>query len=387
MGISIFSFTSTLILLGLFILILHPWIRRRENAAFVHPLIWIITMLLPFIRLLLPIEFFFTRNIKSTVIATAIYDLLEKSLYGIPVFTLLNFAIMVWSVGSIIAFFSVYSRYQRITHIYKNANRCTNCKAWRILKSYEKQFPKVSCIDIRESTLISEPMIFGVRKPVLLIPKLHYNITELQSIMGHELGHFINGDIWIKWMLEAISATFWWFPPVYLLRQHTYNCMEVRADRFAVHKEGLEKRIKYLDSLVRIASRQQNVPQNNIAFSATLLGDATAKTLRIRFLAIKEIQNISAIRIKSVALMLMLFTTMFLSFAFVIRPDFSNSEYVISDFTNTFGADDLETGNFYLVPYEDGYNLYNGSVYMGFLDDRDQTPPFSNLPIMQHPQN
>lgn len=41
-------------------------------------------------------------------------------------------------------------------------------------------------------------MIFGIRKPYILIPDLNFSKKEWYYILRHEIAHFYHGDLLIK---------------------------------------------------------------------------------------------------------------------------------------------------------------------------------------------
>ncbi len=64
--------------------------------------------------------------------------------------------------------------------------------------------------------IISSPMLFGVRKPIILLPDLDYSQADLEMIITHETVHYKRKDIWYKFILLLANAVHWFNPIINL---------------------------------------------------------------------------------------------------------------------------------------------------------------------------
>jgi beta-lactamase regulating signal transducer with metallopeptidase domain len=75
-------------------------------------------------------------------------------------------------------------------------------------------------VTVKSSPSLLEPGLFGVFKPVVLLPQglmTHLSDSERDSILAHELGHLRRRDNVTAAIHMAVEALFWFYPPVWLI--------------------------------------------------------------------------------------------------------------------------------------------------------------------------
>jgi beta-lactamase regulating signal transducer with metallopeptidase domain len=90
---------------------------------------------------------------------------------------------------------------------------------------------------MRVSDQISEPLLAGARRPVILLPKALVARTEaarLELICGHELAHLKRGDNWRLLLEHLLGGLFWMVPPYAALRGRAAAVREELCDRLAL---------------------------------------------------------------------------------------------------------------------------------------------------------
>ena len=85
-------------------------------------------------------------------------------------------------------------------------------------------------IRVIETTLVNTPMIAGLMKPTIYLPKIIFSDTELYNILLHEWTHYIHKDIWIKFLLKLLCIIYWWNPFLYLLKHDIDDTLEIKCD-------------------------------------------------------------------------------------------------------------------------------------------------------------
>ncbi|MBI1353884.1 MAG: TonB family protein [Acidobacteria bacterium] len=112
-------------------------------------------------------------------------------------------------------------------------------------------------LGVRAECLVSDelpgPLTFGLRRPVVLVPRSLLDLPELQqrAVLAHELLHVRNRD-WLKLLgLEAVRCLFWFHPLIRILLNRLNEVRELLVDRRTIELTG--DRRSYLEALVETA--------------------------------------------------------------------------------------------------------------------------------------
>lgn len=122
----------------------------------------------------------------------------------------------------------------------------------------------------------------GFFHPRILLP---HNVEELSqetvdSILRHELSHFLGGDLWIKLGVQILSCALWWNPVMPFLSQSVEQLLELRCDRRACRDLTDEARLSYADALLQVI---QNNPPAKQKVSLSFLGASEDARIVQRF--------------------------------------------------------------------------------------------------------
>ncbi len=107
-------------------------------------------------------------------------------------------------------------------------------------------------IDIKICKTVSTPMVFGLIKPVLLLPDMKFDSTDLPIILRHELIHFKRHDIWVKLLLIAAKTVHWFNPVVYLMYRAANKDIELACDAEVVKNKDSKYRRLYCEAIMRL---------------------------------------------------------------------------------------------------------------------------------------
>jgi uncharacterized protein (TIGR03435 family) len=124
----------------------------------------------------------------------------------------------IWAVGSLALVFSGWFRWRRMQTVLRSASPL----------ALEIGVPVLS------SASLIEPGVFGVFRPVLLLPDgiaSHLAPAELQAILAHELCHVRRRDNLVTMMHMVVEALFWFHPVVWwvgarLMEEREHACDE-----------------------------------------------------------------------------------------------------------------------------------------------------------------
>lgn len=122
-------------------------------------------------------------------------------------------------------------------------------------------------IDIRESRIIDSPMIIGLIKPVLLIPK---DITpqDIELIFRHEFIHLKRKDIFYKAVIFLSSIIHWFNPTVHIMGKIAREDLELSCDEEMTKDMCRADKIRYSKALIGAITRVR-MPIYTTSFSGT----------------------------------------------------------------------------------------------------------------------
>ncbi len=108
-------------------------------------------------------------------------------------------------------------------------------------------------ITTRVSEKISSPLIIGVFRPTLLLPKTSLTQEQLHNILSHEITHLKRNDIIYKWFVSFVKCFCWYNPAVYLIsRQINIDC-EISCDLAVVEKMNDTEKKSYIETILALS--------------------------------------------------------------------------------------------------------------------------------------
>ncbi len=129
------------------------------------------------------------------------------------------------------------------------------------------------------------PMLFGLRKPRLLLPQhlRNFDAAQQQLIVEHELMHWRRRDL--QWLsVGIVLQTLLWFNPfMRMLRSSLSWAQELGCDRDVLRSRSPAQRKDYAAALVAQLRLQRATPATALAF-----GGVCASTLAARIALIRE---------------------------------------------------------------------------------------------------
>jgi murein DD-endopeptidase MepM/ murein hydrolase activator NlpD len=142
----------------------------------------------------------------------------------------------------------------------------------------------VTCVAVFETELAVSPMLIGVWKPILLLPRhlRQFDILQQQMIIAHELTHLRRRDP--IWMAASIAAqTILWFNPVMrALGERLTWAQELSCDQHVLAGRPQPQRQAYAAALVSQLKLQRGGFGVALAFGGRDATTLTARMLRIR---------------------------------------------------------------------------------------------------------
>jgi bla regulator protein blaR1 len=205
----------------------------RNNAATVRHLLWLtasIKFLIPF-SLLIAMGSRIPWRVESTPRAAAVMLELghstEKPVHNpkepqrVPPVKPTGLGVPLWVVGSIVVLTARLIRVRRVAAMVRDA----------------EPFQQGGKLDIRITTDTLEPGVFGILRPVLMLPAgVFSSLSEpqLESIFGHELCHIRRRDNLTAAIHAVVEILFWFHPLVWWIGRQLIAERERACDEAVV---------------------------------------------------------------------------------------------------------------------------------------------------------
>jgi beta-lactamase regulating signal transducer with metallopeptidase domain len=139
-------------------------------------------------------------------------------------------------------------------------------------------------IELYTNSLVSSPLLMGIRKPYVILPAMPAGGTEFRYICLHELTHYKCGDIFYKWMMQIVLCLHWFNPLVHLMVRETTRLCELSCDSALIQKLSAQERILYgdtlLDSLKNPGEYREGIAALTLSENASRLSERLSEIKR-----------------------------------------------------------------------------------------------------------
>jgi len=317
-------------------------------------------------RCVFPLDFpGFTQNISLTgafvAADTALYESVIPDGYLGGGLTRLMILSAVWISGTTglwIKFFRQYYKNICFLGIYADIN---SGPVYEMAVELAKK-QKIWKVRILQDPSIDRPMVCGILYPRILLPDKEYTEDELRYILSHELAHWKNGDMWVRFVTILICYLFWWNPASYLLLYRLEETLEFRCDATVVASKCIsdDERLLYLDAILRAIEDKKEYNNKKLLFSvhsemagrgmskedfqrrANIIGDYKPNPKKERRIAIF-----------TTAIMIV---ALIFSYRFIIQPYYYVPE---KEYQTDLGFFQVPSEDIYLVEEDDGtFSVY-----------------------------
>lgn len=167
-----------------------------------------------------------------------------------------NIVAMIWIAG--IALSAVYHavRHFRFRHLVLR---------WHSAPSKEEELVLAFACEIsevrnpprlRKCTVVHSPMLVGLIRPTILLPKHDFRENEIISIFQHELTHLKRHDLWIKALFLLTVCLHWWNPLVWRLAYVNSADCEMSCDDAVLTNADITQRKRYGEVVLSAITRQ-----------------------------------------------------------------------------------------------------------------------------------
>lgn len=347
---------------GIWMLMIYHMRKKQKNIGHGDIICIVLLYLFCVIRLLLPIDFFFTIPVcLRGGIYAGVYEFicLNKYTLGICSFTILNVFLCIWLGAAAILTVRFLLQYRQTWRMASALQRRRDIQCERVLERVFLQTQKKQKVEICIYPGADIPMGIGIRKRLILLPSQEYNDTQLYHILLHEYTHFINGDLLVKFLVHIFCCIFWWNPLTFFLKKDLDKSLEIKCDLTIVENFDKNTTIQYLETIVEVVKRAEKRKKQKIMQEGVCLAKKDKNELEERFQIIvdnyprRKKKNRSWIKLAAFAVMVLL------SYSFIFYPSY---EAPVEEIENVPGAYSIDEesyilqadGTYYVVVTRDG---------------------------------
>ncbi|MCC0781622.1 protease [Clostridioides sp. ES-S-0108-01] len=113
-------------------------------------------------------------------------------------------------------------------------------------------------IELRGSDELISPAGMGLFKSYIFLPDYPYSKDELTWILKHELMHFKNKDILIKFLVLSVKIIYWFNPLVYIMSSKVNLDCELCCDESVLTDCSLKDKKEYALALIKSIKLSKN---------------------------------------------------------------------------------------------------------------------------------
>ena len=254
MDISISSIVTTSITGSLLLLLFCIIMGSRTVISKVGPGFVVMIWLIASVRMFFPIEWGYTYSFYFERVFTAIREFFTYEIFkGEQSIAVWQIFLAIWILGIIIlGFYKIkdYKRTLRMLRILPKIPReCLNA-VWE--EDVIKKYPEVQELKFVKFDHTVSPFLAGLRKTLIVMPNREFTDQELRCIVGHEVLHYRNHDIFWKIFTEVLCTVFWWNPVFLFMKKRLFHMIEIKNDRKLTEEMTSKEKSDYLDCLLEI---------------------------------------------------------------------------------------------------------------------------------------
>lgn len=354
MNVSVFSLLMSVLWSSLIILVAHLLRRKAFFLRRVGAPVLVVFYLLSFGRMVLPVEFPFSREVPlRSWFSTAVQAVcIEEHQLGDFGWTWAQAACLCWvAVGIILLLWFSFRYWRAVRRMTQSLAR--DPLAEEILQSIRKESKRSLKVQVFRTERASTPMGVGIFRRKIILPCGEIPAQELEYILRHEYTHFLHGDLWVKLLTQVYCCLFWWNPLVYLLRRDLPQILEIRCDMAVTKDYTVSQKAEYLQTIVNSLKRMGKERDTSRQFlvSARLLASEDSLSLVERSRLISGGQEPR--RLMTASLVTGALCMLFVSYLFIFQSAYDPPE---DDFFSELSAS-IQIPSFtdaYVIKHADG---------------------------------
>ncbi|MCW0719136.1 M56 family metallopeptidase [Clostridioides difficile] len=165
---------------------------------------------------------------------------------------LMLYVAYLWLFVTIVIAVYTFIKYTRFKNLvvdvsYDIEDNDINC----IYKNLLKELNIKKKIELRGSDELISPAGMGLFKSYIFLPDYSYSKSELTWILKHELMHFKNKDILIKFLVLSVRIIYWFNPLVYVMSNRVNLDCELCCEESVIYNCSFNDKKEYALALIK----------------------------------------------------------------------------------------------------------------------------------------
>lgn len=313
-------------------------------------------MFLAFLRLLLPFEFFFSKNYYLSPIISKVIGYFRHPFFFHARVSLWNITEIIWGIGIIVKFLQHIKNKHSLFLAVQNYGTDVTEQFLPIITELKQknQFPDKLQVKVLEMPSIASPMLLYTHSICILLPQTDFlTYNDYTYIFAHEFIHFKKHDLLIKKIFHFICIIYWWNPVCRMLEEKLDSLLEMRVDNIITSHASFDK-VNYINVILKVAKSQIQTPAYPCAIPFCDNKDSMFG-LRMKYLLNHNVCTHFPYHFMIILASIMLFIS---SYVFT-----AENSYVPNDIINTYETNNPD--NTEIIDNGDGsYDIYFYGQYL-----------------------
>ncbi|MGL5675653.1 MAG: M56 family metallopeptidase [Cellulosilyticaceae bacterium] len=138
----------------------------------------------------------------------------------------------IWGIGAAALFvFGMLGYMRTYRQLLKTSEVVIDDKVLAIYRQARQMVGTYKAPALRGTQLVDTPMLIGLIHPVIVVPQNNLqDLDTMKYIFVHELTHFKNHDLWIKWAKFMAMVVHWYNPLIYVVHHFIEQYAELACD-------------------------------------------------------------------------------------------------------------------------------------------------------------
>lgn len=174
-----------------------------------------------------------------------------------------NLLMFIWITGVIICLIYTIWQYIKLKNLINDLSYEVDDK--EIISLYENLLRELKIskeIKLKYTYEIETPAFFD---SCVLLPPCEYTLKELEWIFRHELIHFKNKDLYIKYLMLFLKCIYWFNPFMYIIDKIIDLDCELYCDERVLKNNSIEDKKEYALIIINIMRKNLNYSNKFVA--------------------------------------------------------------------------------------------------------------------------
>ncbi|EGT4593427.1 protease, partial [Clostridioides difficile] len=171
---------------------------------------------------------------------------------------LMLYVVYLWLFVTIVIAVYTFIKYTRFKNLVVDVSYDIEDDLNCIYKNLLKELNIKKKIELRGSDELISPAGMGLFKSYIFLPDYPYSKDELTWILKHELMHFKNKDILIKFLMLSVKIIYWFNPLVYIMSNKVNLDCELCCDESVLTECSLKDKKEYALALIKSIKLSKN---------------------------------------------------------------------------------------------------------------------------------